>query len=138
MNKKLINKRSLYLVAAIIWGIPGLIITAKGITAYTTMSADKLWWLYLITLGVLFSFIWMFRHIVKKYCDHITALPDNTTMGLTFPRRGWILIACMSLLGIVLKFISCIPVEFTASFYSGLGPALVVACSLFVKKYMTR
>ncbi len=61
MVKNRINKRTLYLIAAAIWGIPGFIIAAKGITAYTT-----------------------------------------------------------------------------ASFYSGLGPALVVAGCLFVKKYMKR
>ena len=65
MVKNRINKRILYLVAAAIWGIPGLIIAMKGIRAYTAM-----------------------------------------------------------------------PAEFTAFFYSGLGPALVVAGCLFLKKYM--
>jgi len=138
MIKNRINKRTLYLIAAAIWGIPGFIIAAKGITAYTTMPADELWWLCLITLGVLISFIWMFRRIVNRYCNLIAALPDQTTIGHTFPLRGWVLIVCMSGLGIALKFISCIPAEFTASFYSGLGPALVVAGCLFVKKYMKR
>ena len=138
MIKNRINKRILYLIAAAIWGIPGFIITAKGITAYTTIQANELWWLCLITFGVLISFIWMFRRIVNRYCNLIAALPDKTTIGHTFPLRGWILIVCMSGLGIALKFIPCIPAEFTASFYSGLGPALVVAGCLFVKKYMTR
>ena len=138
MAKKLISKRFLYLVAAAIWGIPGFIITAKGITAYTTMPADELWWLCLITAGVLISFIWMFRRIVNRYCNLIAALPAKTTIGHTFPLRGWVLIVCMSCLGIAMKFIPCIPAEFTASFYSGLGPALVVAGCLFLKKYMTR
>ena len=138
MIKNRIDKRFLYLIAATIWGIPGFIITAKGITAYTTIPANELWWLCLITLGVLISFIWMFRRIVNKYCNLIAALPDKTTIGHTFPLRGWVLIVCMSCLGIALKFIPCIPAEFTASFYSGLGPALVVAGCLFVKKYMTR
>ena len=138
MIKNHIDKRFLSLIAAAIWGIPGFIITAKGITAYTTIPANELWWLCLITLWVLISFIWMFQRIVNKYCNLIAALPDQTTIGHTFPLRGWILIVCMSGLGIALKFIPCIPAEFTASFYSGLGPALVVAGCLFVKKYMTR
>ena len=138
MAKNLISKRFLYLIAAVIWGVPGFIITAKGITAYTTIQANELWWLCLITAGVLISFIWMFQRIVNRYCNLISVLPDKTTMGHTFPLRGWVLIVCMSSLGIALKFIPCIPAEFTASFYSGLGPALVVAGCLFVKKYMTR
>ena len=138
MLKNRISKRFLYLIAAAIWGVPGFIITAKGLRSYTAMPTNELWWLCLITLGVLISFIWMFRRIVNRYCNLITALPDKTTIWHTFPLRGWVLIVCMSSLGIALKFIPCIPAEFTASFYSGLGPALVVAGCLFLKKYMTR
>ena len=135
MGKNLVNKRVLYLIAAVIWGLPGLIIAAKGITTYTTMPTNELWWLIIITLCVLTSFIWMFQRIVNKYCNLIAALPDKTTIGHTFPLRGWILIGCMTCLGIALKFVPCIPAEFTAAFYSGLGPALIVAGLLFVKKF---
>jgi hypothetical protein len=38
----------------------------------------------------------------------------------------------MSCLGIALKFIDGIPAEFTASFYSGLGPMLVFAACRFI------
>ena len=138
MIKNHIDKRFLYLIAAAIWGVPGLIIALKGIRAYTAMPADELWWLCLITLGVLISFIWMFRRIVNRYCNLIAALPDKTNIGHTFPLRGWVLIVCMSSLGIALKFIPCIPAEFTASFYSGLGPALLFAGFLFIKRYITR
>ena len=138
MSNIFINKRILYLIASAIWGIPGFIITAKGITAYTTLPMDELWWLCLITLGVLISFIWMFQRIVDKYCNLIVALPDKTAVWHTFPLRGWVLIVCMSSLGIALKFIPCIPAEFTASFYSGLGSALIFAGFLFIKRYMTR
>ena len=116
MIKNHIDKRFLYLIAAAIWGIPGLMIALKGIRAYTAMPADELWWLCIITLGILISFIWMFRRIVNRYCNLIATLPDKTTIGHTFPLRGWVLIVCMS----------------------GLGPALVVAGCLFLKKYMTR
>ena len=37
------KKRLLYLIAAVIWGIPGFIIALKGIRAYTTMPGDELW-----------------------------------------------------------------------------------------------
>lgn len=127
------KKHFLYLIAAIIWGIPGVIITIKGIKTYTTMPGDELWWLLLITAGVITGFIWMFRHIVEKYCALIAAEPDKTTILHTFPLRGWILVIGMSCLGMALKFIPFIPAEFTASFYSGLGPALIIAAILFIK-----
>ena len=62
----------------------------------------------------------------------IAAQPKTTTFWQAFPLRGWILIVCMSCLGIALKFIPGIPAEFTASFYSGLGPMLMVAAGLFI------
>lgn len=129
------NKRFLYLIAAIIWGFPGIMITIKGIRAYTTMPNDELWWLLLITAGVLAGFIIMFRRIVDRYCALIDAEPEKTTILHTFPLRGWILIVCMMSLGIALKFMPFIPAEFTASFYSGLGPALVIASVRFCKKF---
>ena len=129
------KKRYLYLTAAIIWGIPGFIIAIKGLRAYTAMPSDELWWLLLITAGVLAGFIMMFRRIVDRYCALIDAEPEKTTIWHTFSLRGWILIVCMMSLGIALKFMPWIPAEFTASFYSGLGPALVIASVRFCKKF---
>ncbi|MBQ8939465.1 MAG: hypothetical protein IJ047_04505 [Paludibacteraceae bacterium] len=129
------KKRFLYLIAAIIWGIPGFIIALKGIRAYTVMPADELWWLLLITAAVLAGFILMFRRIVNRYCALIDAEPDKTTILHTFPLRGWILIVFMMCLGMALKFMPFIPAEFTASFYSGLGPALIIAACWFIRKF---
>lgn len=128
------NKRILYYVAALLWGVPGIIITIKGIKAYTQMAPEKLWWLLLITSVVLLGFYFMFTRIVKRYCARIAALPEKTSILQTFPLRGWILIVFMSCLGIALKFIPGVPLEFTASFYSGLGPMLVLASVLFCSK----
>ena len=106
------NKRYLYLAAGLIWGLPGVMITLKGIRAYCTMPSDELWWLLLITAGVLTGFFWMFGRIVNRYCGLIAQEPEQTTILHTFPLKGWILVVCMSCLGIVLKFVPCIPDEF--------------------------
>ena len=126
------NKNNLYLSAALIWGIPGIIISIKGIRAYLTMAPENLWWLLLITAAVIVAFRLMFSRIVDRYSARIASLPAETNLWQTFPPRGWILVICMSCLGIALKFIPGIPAEFTASFYSGLGPMLVVAAFRFI------
>ena len=126
------NKKNLYCIAALIWGIPGIIITVKGIRAYLTMAPQNLWWLLLITAAVLASFYMMFSRIVDRYSARIAAQPQKTTVWQTFPLRGWILIVCMSCLGIVLKHIPAVPAAFTASFYSGLGPMLLFAALRFL------
>ena len=58
------NRKYLYYIAAALWGIPGIIITVKGIRAYLTMPSHKLWWLLLITTFVIAGFFVMFRRIV--------------------------------------------------------------------------
>ena len=128
------NKKNLYCFAALIWGIPGIIITVKGIRAYLSMAPQNLWWLLLITAAVLASFYMMFSRIVDRYSARIAAQPQQTTVWQTFPLRGWILIVCMSCLGIVMKHIPAVPAAFTASFYSGLGPMLLFAALRFLRR----
>ncbi len=130
------KKSILYMIAAAVWGIPGVIISIKGIKAYTTQPSDDLWWLLLITVAVIIGFFFMFRKIVDRYCMRIASLPEKVSIWQTFPVRGWILIVFMMCLGIVLKHIPQIPSAFTSSFYSGLGPTLVVAAIRFIR-FMT-
>jgi len=121
------KKRDLYIVAGVIWGVPGVIISLKGINAYRIQPSEDIWWLLLITAGVLSGFFLMFRRIVNRYCQRIASLPDQVKIWQTFPARGWFLIVFMMGLGIALKHIPDIPSAFTASFYSGLGPMLLLS-----------
>ena len=131
------KRKHLYAVAAVIWGIPGITITLKGISAYGKQPSENLWWLLMITAGVISGFFLMFRRIVDRYCNRISSLPDNVRILQTFPARGWILIVFMMGLGIALKHIPGIPSAFTASFYSGLGPMLLLASFRFVANMET-
>ena len=126
--------KHLYVVAAVIWGIPGIIITLKGIDAYRMQPSENIWWLLLITAAVLTGFFLMFRRIVDRYCSRIAALPDKVKIWQTFPVRGWVLLVFMMSLGIALKHIPGIPSAFTASFYTGLGPILLLGSGRFMFK----
>lgn len=126
------KKRDLYIVAGVIWGVPGVIISLKGINAYRIQPSEDIWWLLLITAGVLSGFFLMFRRIVNRYCQRIASLPDRVKIWQTFPARGWFLIVFMMGLGIALKHIPDIPSAFTASFYSGLGPMLLLSSLRFL------
>lgn len=131
------KRKHLYAVAAVIWGIPGITITLKGISAYGKQPSENLWWLLLITASVLAAFFMMFRRIVNRYCGRIASLPANVKIWQTFPARGWILIVFMMGLGITLRYIPGIPPAFTASFYSGLGPMLLLSSFRFVANMET-
>ena len=79
----------------------------------------------------------MFNRIVKKYSDRILFFPEKKKSILTFLSvRGWILVIFMMCLGISLKFIPGIPTEFFASFYCGLGPALIAAAAQFFARWL--
>ena len=78
------KRKHLYAVAAVIWGIPGITITLKGISAYGKQPSENLWWLLLITASVLAAFFIMFRRIVNRYCGRIASLPAKVKIWQTF------------------------------------------------------
>ena len=130
-----IKRRCLYLFAALLWGAPGVMITAKGVGAYADQPRGDLWWLLPITAVVLMGFYFMFRRIVGRYTSRIAALPeDGLKLWHTFPTRGWVLLVFMMCLGMALRFVPGVPVAFTASFYSGLGPMLLLSVVRFVAR----
>ena len=120
-----------YVIAAAIWGVPGINIAIKGVKTYMLMNPDDLWWLMLITVAVSIFFFIIFRRVVRKYSERIATLPDSVMIWQIFPPKGWILLAIMMCLGITLKHIPDVPMSFTASFYSGLGPMLIVSALRF-------
>lgn len=127
----MIRRAYSYVIAAAIWGVPSINITIKGVKTYMLMNPDDLWWLMLITLVVSIFFFVIFRLVVRKYSERIASLPDNVMIWQIFPPKGWILLAIMMGLGITLKHIPDVPMSFTASFYSGLGPMLIVSALRF-------
>ena len=128
----MIRRTYSYVIAAAIWGIPGINIAIKGVKTYMLMNPDDLWWLMLITLAISIFFLIIFRRVVRKYSERIASLPDRVMIWQIFPPKGWILLTIMMGLGITLKHIPDVPMSFTASFYSGLGPMLIVAALRFV------
>lgn len=102
------NKNALYYVASALWGIPGVIISVKGVKTYMLMPAHSLWWLMLITVFVLVCFFFMFRGAVDKYSALIAAQPQKTSLWHTFPLRGWVLIIlCYALASPLSSFPDC-------------------------------
>ena len=128
----MIRRAYTYVLAAVIWGIPGVNIAVKGIRTYMLIKPDDLWWLMLITLIVAAFFFIIFRRVTRKYSERIASLPDRVMIWQIFPPKGWILLVFMMGLGITLKCIPAVPMSFTASFYSGLGPMLILAALRFV------
>ena len=128
----MIRRAYSYVLAAAIWGIPGINIAVKGVRTYMLMKSDDLWWLLLITFVVSVFFFIIFRRVVRKYSERIASLPNTVMIWQIFPPNGWVMLVFMMGLGITLKYIPALPMSFTASFYSGLGPMLILAALRFL------
>lgn len=128
----MIKRQYLYFIAGAIWSIPGINIAVKGFRAYLLMESSDIWWLVGITIAVALFFFIIFRKVSRRYTERISTLPERVMIWQIFPPKGWILLLFMMGLGIALKYIPGIPMAFTASFYSGLGPMLVVAAVRFM------
>ncbi len=132
-----VAKRHLLLANAIVWGAPGIKVLVTGIQSYLALWPSKrIVWLAVGSVLVLTGFVWMFNRIVRKYSDRILAFPQEKKSLLAFlPLRGWILVIFMMCLGVSLKFIPGVPTAFFASFYCGLGPALIAAAAQFFARW---
>lgn len=128
----LFKRRHLYVVAALLWGVPGVLLTIKGVSAYGALPLVRQWWLLLVTALVIAGFLFMFGRIVERYTQRIALLPaEKNSFWETFPRRGWWLMAFMMGLGAVMRLVPVLPVGFVAAFYSGLGPVLLLSAVRF-------
>ena len=128
----MIRRAYSFIIAAAVWGIPGINIAIKGLRTYMLMRPGDLWWLMLVTVAVSVFFFIIFRKVSRRYTERISTLPERVMIWQIFPPKGWILLLFMMGLGIALKYIPGIPMAFTASFYSGLGLMLVVASVRFM------
>lgn len=129
-----VKRSHLCLVAALIWGLPGVMLTLKGALAYGKVPSSQVVGLLLITVATLLMFYRIFNKMVKRYAMHIATLPEPILLRHTFPPRGWCILLFMMSLGVAFKFIPGIPLSFTASFYSGLGPMLIWSAICFLSK----
>lgn len=133
------GKKSLLAINAVLWAIPGVIISTKGILAYSTVDGcNKVLYLIAGSLLTLVFFLFIFSKITKKYTDQILQLPDEkNSVFMIMNLKGYLMFAFMIILGLVLKSIHSVPIEFFAFFYCGLGPALLYAAIKFSCKIKT-
>lgn len=133
------EKKSLLAINAVLWAIPGVIISTKGILAYSTVDGcNKVLYLIAGSLLTLVFFLFIFSKITKKYTDRILQLPDEkNSVFMIMNLKGYLMFAFMITLGLVLKSIHSVPIEFFAFFYCGLGPALLYAAIKFSCKIKT-
>ena len=130
-----IPTRHLLLVNGLLWLAVGTRILLVGIGSYLHLETVR-WWYLLLSAAVFAGFFRMFTGVVRKYAGRITSLPEPRTSVLkTFSPKGYLIIAFMISLGILLRRIPQVPDSFIAWFYCGLGSGLISAGIRFVIRW---
>ena len=146
----MVRKIHLLAINGLMWTAIGTKIAITGVSHYIQTVRDtaavsgsasyaglsKLCWMIPLSALVFAGFYLMFTGVVRKYSAHIHALPgEKQPVYKTFSVKGYLIIAFMISLGIILKHIPGIPASFFAWFYCGLGPGLLSAGIRFLIRW---
>lgn len=132
-----VSKRTLLLIAGIVWLAAGGNIAWLGIQAFAQINMSYVW---AIILGavVVFTLFHMkiFSKMVGKHSNRIAAYEDDKIgFWRFFDASGYIMMAIMMSGGISLRAFGLVPMWFIAFFYTGLGIALVLSGVSFLVRF---
>lgn len=131
----MVKNNTLLLIAGLVWLLAGANIVYIGLQA-----AQQAYTLLAFCGSVLIFFLFqrMFRKIVHKHTQRIA---DYTTAKQYFwhffDRKSFLIMAIMMTAGISIRTLQLMPEICIASFYCGLGLALMLAGLLFLYHYLT-
>lgn len=135
-----VSKRTLLLIAGIVWLAAGGNIAWLGIQAFAQINMSYVW---AVILGavVVFTLFYMkiFSKMVGKHSNRITAYKDDKIgFWRFFDASGYIMMAIMMSGGISLRASGLVPMWFIAFFYTGLGIALALSGVSFLVRFARR
>ncbi len=129
-----VKKKTLLLIACLVWTIAGFNILRIGILAYQPYLSIINLFLSVAVFAVFQHFI--FGRLVQKHTKRIISYTEDSQFFLKFfDMKAFIIMAVMITSGIYLRTSGLAPEHFIAVFYSGLGASLFLAGILFGKNY---
>ena len=132
-----VKKRTLLLIAGIVWLVAGFNVARLGILSY--LAIRQQWYWYLLSVVIFLLFGAMFYRMTKKHTKRITGYPEERQpFWRFFDRKAYIVMAVMMGSGIGLRAAGVFPDWFVAFFYTGLGCALALAGVLFIVNFICR
>ncbi len=129
-----VKKRTLLLIAGIVWLIAGFNVARLGVISY--MEIEPKWYLYVLSVVVFALFGMMFYKMSIKHTKRIMGYEERRPFWNFFDLKAYIIMAIMMGGGIGFRAAGIFPVVFVAFFYTGLGLALALAGVLFVKNFV--
>ena len=132
-----VKKRTLLLLAALVWGIAGFNILRIGIMSYVGYAGVLNFVLSVVVFLLFQTFV--FGPLVRRHTTRILGYTEEKQFFLKFfDGKSFLIMAFMMTLGIGLRASGLAPIRFIAVFYTGLGAALFLAGLLFGKNYFVR
>ncbi|MDD6808093.1 MAG: hypothetical protein PUD72_06595 [Oscillospiraceae bacterium] len=131
-----VTKRTLLLIAGIVWMIAGFNVSRLGIISY--MAIEFKWYLPILTIFIFIAFGAMFYKMTKKHTKRIKSYEEpKRPFWNFFDLKGYLIMAFMMGGGIGLRNAHVFPDIFISFFYTGLGLALFLAGVIFICNFIT-
>lgn len=126
-----VPKRTLLIIAGLIWMIAGFNVVRLGIISYKLVELK--WYLPILSVIIFMLFGMMFYKMTKKHGKRIMNYEEAyRPIWNFFDLKSYIIMAIMMGGGIGLRNAGVFPDVFVAFFYTGLGCALFLAGVCFV------
>lgn len=128
-----VSRQMLLITAGIVWIIAGANILRIGIITWQQSSQAWLFKVAEATAVFLLFFIFVFRKLYYKHTRRIEEKQSDRNCPFSFfDIKGWIIMAFMISIGIIVRVFRLLPDSFISVFYTGLAIALIVTGILFI------
>lgn len=130
----MVKKRTLLLLASVVWLAAGFNIARIGVVAYSGYGS----FLHALESVVVFALFWrMFSKLVGKHTGRIhDFVNERQAFWHFFDAKSFMIMAVMMTGGITIRYAHLLPDVFIAVFYTGLGIALALAGIYFGVNYL--
>ena len=133
-DKFCVKKKTLLLIAGIVWMIAGFNVARLGVLSY--LNIDRKWYMYIMSIVVFLLFGIIFFKMSRKHTKRILGYEDYRPFWHFFDWKAYLIMTCMMSGGIGFRAAGIFPEKFIAFFYSGLGMALASAGIIFTRNYL--
>ncbi len=129
------KRKSLLIIAAVVWMLAGSMVLKTAYSAYTTFNEVLPWLVISLIVFVLFFFK-IFSPLAVKNRNRIMNLKDDEVKFWKFlDLKGYLIMAFMMAFGILLRKSGLVADLYIFIFYLGLGLALFLAGVKYIYLY---
>lgn len=127
-----VSRQTLLFIAGIVWIIAGINILRIGILTWLSDVHFELFNVGEAIIVFLLFFIFVFKRLLEKHTKRIKNKPERNCPFSFFDKKGWIIMAFMMTMGIVIRKYHLLSNGFISVFYTGLSTALIITGILFL------